>query len=737
MNSKKQMRDRADAEAKLRAEEAKAQYEKLVLEVRMHRHELGNQLSVVKSLAADDASRYLEELNADQRHNVLLLCGDPLLAGLLYQKCTEAESQGIRVENHVFAKLEQYALPQHELIASVGVLLDNAIEAELTCPEGERSIRILVDEEDGRYRITVANRYPYVPYEEMGKWFRVGHTSKGKERGIGLAHIRRICESGKADIAYGNQETDGENEVVFMLYLEKEAETAGDVAGQMLQEAEGQEKSGQGKSGREKNGAERADGEKSGREKFGEEKSGQERTVGRKQIAVWCLGIVGAGAVIAIVTGLFFAMVQKRRMLPEESASYEKTEGSYSGREQGTAEMAERIGMIEAAETAETERIPAIVVSGEETEISRPYLLYDESHLPDEGGELIDLPRTDLWSAEATKLATVSYEIYDTQGRHIGRDTYVSYDMDTPLDKRAMVDRGIRLDFYEGEYYRRGQERWDYDTDGQEISYRKYKQYGEQLEPELVSEEAYSEEHSLPDEEGNWTWNESGRRAYVTDTDYYGDTYEFVYDYDEEGRKTAGYYLRDGVYYRGYEAIYDAGGRIIEEYDNMPFLQRERLPDAFRDTFYDEERTQQRKPQEYRNRYRYHLYGAGGEETYLLDIDAYYGYGDLWVYCYDEQGRLAVTYDYRIWASRLPEFALNMPSGGFLYLDNAFYDYVYYEKYGVKMEGRRFYLTEILREDATGKILWSFTFDKDGPKERRLGDQTVDWTEEVVLKEGL
>lgn len=202
-------------------QEAKAQYEKLVQEVRMRQHDLGNQLSAVRNISSEEARRYLEELNKDQRHNVLLLCGDPLLAGLLYQKCTEAEEKGITVESHVSARLGDCALPRHEMIAIVGGLLDNAIDAEMTLDREERHICINVDTEDEKYRITVANRYPYVPYETIHGWFQAGASSKGLGRGLGLAHAKKICASGNADIAYGNQETDGKNEIFFMLYLEK------------------------------------------------------------------------------------------------------------------------------------------------------------------------------------------------------------------------------------------------------------------------------------------------------------------------------------------------------------------------------------------------------------------------------------------------------------------------------------------------------------------------------------
>ena len=111
MSKQRQAADN-DPQSGILTKEAKEQYEQLVREVRMRQHELGNQLSAAKNLSSGEASQYLEELNRDQRYNVLLLCGDPLLAGLLYQKCKEAEAKGITVESHVSARLGDYA-PEH------------------------------------------------------------------------------------------------------------------------------------------------------------------------------------------------------------------------------------------------------------------------------------------------------------------------------------------------------------------------------------------------------------------------------------------------------------------------------------------------------------------------------------------------------------------------------------------------------------------------------------------------
>ena len=105
------------------------------------------------------------------------------------------------------------------------------------------------------------------------------------------------------------------------------------------------------------------------------------------------------------------------------------------------------------------------------------------------------------------------------------------------------------------------------------------------------------------------------------------------------------------------------------------------------------------------------------------------------MYCHDAAGKLTITYDYRIWANKLADFTLDMPGGGRMYFDNMLYEYDYYEKNGIKTQGMRYYLTEILREDSMGKMSWMFSFDQEGPRKKQFADHLVDWTKEVVLED--
>lgn len=658
-------------------QEAKEQYEQLVREVRMRQHELGNQLSAAKTLSSGEVSQYLEELNRDQRYNVLLLCGDPLLAGLLYQKCKEAEAQGIRVESHISARLEAYALPQHELIAIVGGLLDNAIDAELSRPADERSIRILVDAEDGQYRITVANRFPYVPYETMHGWFREGHTSKGTGRGLGLAHTREICADGRADIAYGNQETDGDNEVFFMLYLKpaQETEPAGESVRQDI------------------------------REEYAPEKTG--RLTGFGMYA-------GIAALLAVAGLLIFVIMpskdQERSLdLPQDDTQ-----------------------------------------AGTQVSVSRPFTLYDVGEAP-EGGQEIERPDESFWHPyklfpESVGLAKIRYETYDAQGNHIASDSYIPRKYDSSKDRGILVSLGSDYADFKG-YCRRLQEYWTYDEKGQAVSYRSYKQYGADLEPQLYEEIDYEPQADNPgnadgipqevlaaqkNEDMTCDWDAELRRAHITETDYYGEEHQFVYDYDAQGRKTRGYSIQDNVAQLIYEAYFDDKGRVKEIDDNTPRLIKERLSEEYRENFYDEALTQPLRPRQSENRYQFYFYNTAEDSpAYMLNIDAQEGDGELYVYQYDAAGQLSVTYLYYIQDAYLGEFSLDTPEGGCLYFSDSHEESYTYEKTGLKWLEDRYFVTEIAMEDASGRLAWTFSFDKGYPALRKEGDSVVDWTEEI------
>lgn len=835
----KHKKKKASSDAEMLTKEAKEQYEKLVEDVRMRQHELGNQLSAVKGFSAGEKTeKYLDELNRDQMYGRLLLCGDPLLAGVLYQKCAEVQKQGIGLEVHVAARLEDTAFLQHDLIAVVGVLMDNALEAELTRPAAERFIRITLDEEDGLYRIMVANRFPYVTYRQMGKWFETGHSSKGEGRGLGLSHVRKLCAKNGADIVYGNHETGGENEVFFMLYLGKQEKiTEEEMVSQAPEETiertapqekenihkrkEIREEESERKDFRtiEKSWGENRDRE-SGREKesvtAGIQSRIKESSTAGKNSRAWESGGSGKNSrtrensrysvdignttkksrrivmvtrcvCLLIVVGIAAALTIHLRKLQRQERYIRQT--------------AQKIEIAYTKELADDyfSRLSGYGLP----ESPKPFELYDEAHVPEEADiagsgsdAVVKLPEPDIWEDSAADISGISFDFYDENGNCTGRETYHASNMDSSAERREMVEREQQYSsFPTGHFYRRRLERWEYDDSGRPTSYRLYVQYGETLDPELIRMDLYrydefgsqtvsmelsenkhqgfanlvdnndsilhiedrnnagqilreyeidregnllwiteyeydKQGYPLTDPEGNWVWDEAHQNAKLADCDYYGEEYISVWEYDDAGRKLSGYYLEDGVYHRGYEALYDERGNLVEEYDGMPVLQRERLSDVYRTNFYDEEHTMPLKPQAYVDHYRYFICDAEGAKTYELDIDAESGYGNLYLYRYDTAGKPDVTWQYYIRGSELMKFKLKTPDGGTLYFANEYYEQTRYEITGSRYVFSGRFLTEISKENAAQKLDWIFTFEKGRPGIRKYRDHAVDWSKE-------
>ncbi len=98
-------------------------------------------------------------------------------------------------------------------------LIKNALEA---VAEGEQIwVRILGKKQTGAdfIRIEVANNGKLISKEEMETIFDFGISSKGENRGIGLALSKKIVESHKGKLEVTSKEVNGERKTVFAICL--------------------------------------------------------------------------------------------------------------------------------------------------------------------------------------------------------------------------------------------------------------------------------------------------------------------------------------------------------------------------------------------------------------------------------------------------------------------------------------------------------------------------------------
>lgn len=78
-----------------------------------------------------------------------------------------------------------------------------------------------VCELENGYEFSVRNPFPYVPYDEITEWFKLDRSEKGSGRGIGLYHLKCLCEEWHSAIECRNVEIEQDNWIAFILKVKK------------------------------------------------------------------------------------------------------------------------------------------------------------------------------------------------------------------------------------------------------------------------------------------------------------------------------------------------------------------------------------------------------------------------------------------------------------------------------------------------------------------------------------
>lgn len=204
-------------------------YTDLLTRVRLQQHALKNHLAALFSMhysyhtyeqLVQAQKEYSGRVQYENRFNSLLGLENGFLCGFLYGKLQELEEKGMTIEYKIGTALKEYPLSVYHLIEMLGILLDNAAEA--LCESQEKKIWFLVEEDEEAYQFTVCNPYPYVSYAEIEAWFQLGVSEKGRERGIGLYHLKELCREGESSIVCRNVEIEHTNWIAFILRIAKE-----------------------------------------------------------------------------------------------------------------------------------------------------------------------------------------------------------------------------------------------------------------------------------------------------------------------------------------------------------------------------------------------------------------------------------------------------------------------------------------------------------------------------------
>lgn len=216
-------------ERKMRvSEETQEKYEDLLVNVRLRQHEFKNHMTAILSShytyktyenLVKAQEEYCAKLMGENKYNNLLLMGDSILIGFLFEKFQEAEADGITVNYAICTQIGESRVPTYYIVEMLGILLDNAVDALKDI--GGKIISFEVSEKENGYVFSIGNPYKYVSYDDISEWFMLGRSQKGNGRGLGLYHLRCLCEEFDCNIGFRNVEVNNCNWIIFTLEISK------------------------------------------------------------------------------------------------------------------------------------------------------------------------------------------------------------------------------------------------------------------------------------------------------------------------------------------------------------------------------------------------------------------------------------------------------------------------------------------------------------------------------------
>lgn len=171
-------------------------------------HEFKNKLHVILGLiklkAYDDAEAFISSLKTDEdkKINKYKHVKDQYVKALLLSKELVASEQKVTIHFNQCSHLYQDhgVIHSEDINAIIGNLMENAFEAFTN--QSDKFIKLYLKEDDDALTITMHNNSPLINDDIVDKIFDEGFSSKGEERGYGLAIVKRKVELYQGELTY-------------------------------------------------------------------------------------------------------------------------------------------------------------------------------------------------------------------------------------------------------------------------------------------------------------------------------------------------------------------------------------------------------------------------------------------------------------------------------------------------------------------------------------------------------
>lgn len=116
------------------------------------------------------------------------------IKGLISSKVIKAQELGLNVHIDIMEEINFINMDIIDLIRSIGILLDNAIESSINT--NEKYIALGFIKEETSINIVIINSYDD-KINSIAKLFKQGYSTKGENRGLGLSNLKEIVDKNK------------------------------------------------------------------------------------------------------------------------------------------------------------------------------------------------------------------------------------------------------------------------------------------------------------------------------------------------------------------------------------------------------------------------------------------------------------------------------------------------------------------------------------------------------------
>ncbi|MEC3597901.1 ATP-binding protein [Bacillus thuringiensis] len=194
------LRDQSEMQQLIRELSGTEQY---IDSLRAQNHKFMNQLHTILGLIElekyQDVTRFIYVLNADYQREIGFVTDkikSPAVAGFLLGKTSELKEQGVKLMIDAESYFPSMKMGEmlHDLLLSMGILLDNAKESMALTVIKQATIFLHYDVEEKVILIEVKDTGIGMDEECMKKIFERGFSTKGKDRGYGLDAVQSIVK---------------------------------------------------------------------------------------------------------------------------------------------------------------------------------------------------------------------------------------------------------------------------------------------------------------------------------------------------------------------------------------------------------------------------------------------------------------------------------------------------------------------------------------------------------------